>query len=364
MDRIEQLLYKVVRAQIWGGQIQQPEISSSDYHALMNMAMKQTVAGLVMQCVSDGRLKVELSPADAMKTLLLQRQIEQQNELLNAEVAALCEMFQRNNVRFIVFKGQTLARLYPHPNARTSGDIDFYVPAEDYERATEIISKEWNIEIEHSTSHQHTEFEHNKVIFEMHFEMLKFFNKKVQRDFDSMIQNSEIQYIDINGCKVPTLDPIANLVYTFAHLWYHLLELGIGMRQLCDLALLINDTFPANGEDNSEKIQQLRAQLKSLGILKAFGAVENMLHSNLGLPYAPLNIKTRKYHQREILRRVMRYGNFGKYGRKGSRADFSFYISLTFERVATFFKFYTLDKKEIRARLFWEIPEKILAFIK
>ena len=37
-----------------------------------------------------------------------------------------------NQIDYVVMKGQTMAVLYPHPDVRTSGDVDFLVK-DDYQ---------------------------------------------------------------------------------------------------------------------------------------------------------------------------------------------------------------------------------------
>ena len=362
MERTATLLLNILRNELWGNGTQPGKISSKDYHAIMNMAMKQTVAGMVAHAVSSNKTNVELTPSDAAKTLMVEQQIKKQNEQINTELGALADLFETNGISYLVFKGQTIAARYPTPWARTSGDIDFYVPQKDFDKALGLLKTQWKIDADQGQSYHHIEFEHNDVVFEMHYEILKFFSPTRQKIFDEMVDRSQTEYVEIDGRKIPTLDQITNIIYTFGHLWYHLLEIGVGMRQLCDLAVLISDAFCPDDEDYTHKALRLKKQLEQLGYCKAFCAIENVLAEHFGLKHSPIpNTLSRRYSA-SLLERTIRYGNFGKYGRKGSRAEFKFYISLTFERIFTFLKFYPLDRKEIRARIFKEIPEKILLF--
>lgn len=87
------------------------------------------------------KLNIKLSPEDAVKTLMQFQHIQQLNVLINAELIALAELFNKHNIKFIVFKGQTNAINYPHPLSRIPGDIDFYVPQEDLDKAISILKK-------------------------------------------------------------------------------------------------------------------------------------------------------------------------------------------------------------------------------
>lgn len=107
----------------------------------MDLATKQAVTGIVAQSITDKKLNIKLSPEDAVKTLMQFQHIQQLNVLINAELIALAELFNKHNIKFIVFKGQTNAINYPHPPSRIPGDIDFYVPQEDLDKAISILKK-------------------------------------------------------------------------------------------------------------------------------------------------------------------------------------------------------------------------------
>ena len=361
MDYTAHLLLKILREELWGGNKELIEISPKEYHSLMNLAAKQTVAGMVAQCITDKRIKIELSPNDAAKTLLFIQSIHKQNALLNSELVALAKLLDAQKIKYIVLKGQTTAAHYPHPLARTPGDIDFFIPQKDFNKAVEVLKKEWEVSFSGSDSTHHLEFKHNEVLFEMHFEILELFCQQQKRCFDNIAISSPIAYTNINGYEIPTLDPIINIAYTFGHLWYHLLELGVGMRQLCDLATLIDAAFEKCDKNSTIEAERLNNILHEIGFHKAFCVMETVLQKYFGLKRMPIQANASVSHTEAVMRRVIRYGNFGHYGRRGDRANLSYLMRLTIERIRTFAKFYTLDKKEIRARALKELPIKVFS---
>lgn len=364
MDGTALLLLEILREELQGGNKELSEkISPQEYHSLMNLATKQTVAGMVAQSIIDKRLKIELSPSDAVQTLLYLQRIHQQNTLLNSELVALAKLLDAQKIKFIVLKGQTIAAHYPHPLSRTPGDIDFYVFKEDFNKAAEVLNKEWNVNFCGSKSTHHLEFRHNKVLFEMHFEILELFSQRQKRRFDNIVASCPLAYTDINGYKIPTLDPVVNIAYTFGHLWYHLLELGVGMRQLCDLTILINDVFEKGNEDNTKEAERLNKILQEIGFHKAFCVLEAVLQKHFGLRHIPLQTNASAAHTEAVMQRVIRYGNFGHYGRRGNHTNISYLVFLAIERIRTFARFYPLDKREIRARMLKELPQKTFFFL-
>ena len=364
MDGTALLLLEILCEELWGehGELCK-KLTPQEYHSLMKLATKQTVAGMVAQCVTDKRLKTELSPSDAAQTLLYLQRIQQQNTLLNSELVALAKLLDTQKIKFIVLKGQTIAAHYTNPLSRTPGDIDFYVPQEDFKKAADVLEKEWNVNFCGSDSTHHLEFKHNKVLFEMHFEILELFSQKQKRRFDNIVASSPIAYTYINEYKIPTLDPVVNTAYTFGHLWYHLLELGVGMRQLCDLAILINTVFEKGNEDNPKEAERLNKILQEIGFHKAFCVLESVLQKHFGLKHIPIQANVSAAHTEAVMQRVIRYGNFGHYGRCGNRSNISYLAFLAIERTRTFVKFYPLDKREIKARMLKELPQKIFSFL-
>ena len=192
--------------------------------------------------------------------------------------------------------------------------------------------------------------------------LLKLYSRRRQEAFDRMIAASRPTLIHVGDAEVPVLDEIPNIVYTFAHLWYHFVELGVGLRQLCDLAILINRSFPC---DLDEKCLQARtasliATLDSLEMRGAFAIVECVMHDYLGLTRLPLPVSRSVQAMSGIMtKRIFKYGNFGKYGRNGQRGEWKFYVRLLADRIITILRFRNYDKKELTARLIKEVPSKM-----
>jgi len=94
---------------------------------------QQTVFGLI----ADALVRNNVQTNDdctmlAMAELMIH---QRQAKNINRGVAELAALLNEAKIEYIVFKGQTIAALYPKPELRTAGDIDFYVPAKDFQRA-------------------------------------------------------------------------------------------------------------------------------------------------------------------------------------------------------------------------------------
>lgn len=360
------ILFKLLRSGLWDRVIQPADLSHQHYAYLKHHASKQTVEGILDYALAKPENHIRLAERDDVFDIIAKsRQIAHENTRLNGVLNELCSLLHTNNIPFVIVKGQTIAGLMAHPETRTPGDIDFYIPPTHFQQAQELIAREWQVEYEHDEEEgeQHLAFTHNGVILEMHFRLLAFASKKNQRIFDEIIEGGmAMEDLTSNPSPlthkdIPTLPPESNLLYTFLHLYHHLVELGCGLRQFCDVAVLCHAYC-----QHLDK-QLFARMLRDLDFDKAFRVVETILVDHLGLPAEecplPYDNNDRK-HADGILEIVFQRGNFGKYGRKTAvRSGTNYYIEQTSIKLSHYRLFYRLSPREVRASLLLGIPKKI-----
>lgn len=356
--------------ELWNTPLAFNEISIEEYKAITEYASMQTVNSLV--CASLIKNNIKIPQQGGLRAFALLEAVKKANLLLNSNVLMLTELLEKHNIRFFIVKGQTLASLYPNPLYRTPGDIDFYCYPEDFERARLILTDELKVNIEYDDEEeQHLKFEYNKVEFEFHFTLFKFADKENQIYFDGLLNSEKLSSAMIDGKAIPTLNPTLNLAFTFLHLYHHLIELGVGLRQFCDVAVLCHRNYlaEADGDENNKiDIDFLISILRKLDFLKAFTAIGAVLVDELGLPENEFPVaiteKDRKYAQ-YILKVVYKRGNFGKYGRTTKvRSGLAYYIEQTCIKLSHYYHLFNLSRKENIAVITKDIPKKIKAAIK
>lgn len=366
------VLLRILRNALWQEPIPAVLIPSRNLKQLLALAKEQTVTGLVCSTLMDSRNAITLDRRDAAELYATYQDLQNRNKLVNDELLSLSHLLNRHSIRYAVIKGQTIAAHYPEPLARTSGDIDFYVHPEDFDQACAVIEKEYLLAplptITSTEEDQHIPFSHNDVHYEMHFCLLKFASRKSQHYFDSLV-NQYLANADIHPStvfpsphpfsNVKVLPPTLNLLYTFLHLYHHLLELGCGLRQFIDLAVLLH-TQPI---DHAE----LRTYLKALDMERAFDAILQILHTILGLPRDTMptahHIKAKT--QKSITKIIFLHGNFGFYRQKyATRSGWRYNLDATKRKLRHYRLFYSLSPREIRCSLIYSIPQKVLAALK
>ncbi len=291
MESIEQYksLYEkmlaLVRYELW----QQPldvSISKDDVEELIAISKQQTVSGLVANAIIANQLPI--GDDLAMAVYGIRQSLERKNKSMNAEVAKFAGFLNRRNLEYVVVKGQTMAALYPHPEVRTMGDIDFYVPKSDFERVQKVIEERLNIVMRHNASKRHDNFEIEGFSFEMHSDMTEFGYRKYQKNWNSFFDDAIRQSpstVNIDGEAVKTLSPTLDALYIFLHAFYHLIlnGNGMGLKQYCDWCMVMHRLH------DQIDFELLDRYLVGLHLKKAFLAVGALCIEKLGLPESDLH---------------------------------------------------------------------------
>lgn len=307
---IEEKLFGLLREALWGMPFNEP-VSPEEAKRLISMAEKQTVAGLVIDTLIKKDVRMERQTVFEAFSYL--EQIKQQNRAMNAEVAAFARLMADTQTEYLIVKGQTLAALYPNPLLRMPGDIDFL--AKDYCHAAEVLKTHWSISLPNSLAEKETAFTHGTALYELHTYLIDFGSNRHKRYWEKTLTESTPIYIIIGGAQVAVMEPTLYVAYVFIHLFFHFVHEGIGLRHLCDWAVIMHHY--AHEIDMS----RLTELLQGVGLLKAFKAFGCILVEQLGMtdfPYS-LDAKDRKFQQR-ILKDILHGGNFGRENRNVRKA--------------------------------------------
>lgn len=359
----EDVLFILLRSALWGIPLnRQQQLDEKHFEVLKETAKKQTVKGLLYQAITENR--VQLEKYDAINLFSEQGTLQEKSDAINQELHDVCNILTRHRITFFIVKGQTIARLYRQPGMRESGDIDIWCPGEDnFQRARAALSDAWQQEITDDGGSE-LEFQHGKQYIDLQRTLveiadrnnLDYWNKLVAAP--AAIKNT----IDVAGTAVPTLEPTLNLLYTFLHLYHHFIELGIGLRHLCDMTILIH---ASHEQIDRDRLREMLVTMDYLTAFKAFGAI---CIEKLGLPKEEFPFEITAYDRSfmpKILRLVFFRGNFGKYGHNNAvRSGMGYYIEAFMMKIRHYRMFYRLSPKEIRAAVFLSIPRKIMEAVK
>lgn len=311
ITKSQHLLLKLLQNALWHSE-DKPIVRQEYFEQVMFEATQQAVGALVADCIINSGVRLDVKAVAQLLSTVQQH--VQKATYMDAGVAQLAQLLDANGIRYVVFKGQVAAVNYLNPALRTSGDIDFYVAKDDFSRASEVIAAEWKVEIERVEGDHHWNFSHEGIEYEMHYRAEMFGTKSHQLYFDSMVETDVMdgcRTVIIGGTAVRAFSKELELLHVFKHFFYHLLVEGVGLRQLCDIFIMLN------AYDDINK-PLLRKYLLNLGYARAFDATVCMAQRYLGLKETAWTIKSRsveKYADR-IMDEILEGGNFGRRNRR------------------------------------------------
>ena len=341
---IEEKFLGVFRQALWGEEPFTSNIERDDVRSLIAEAKKQTVAGLVIDVLT--RNNVSMDRETVMQSMLFLQQVKATNLRVNEALKSFVTLMDEAGLDYMVVKGQTIAAFYPQPLLRTSGDIDFRI--KDFEASRRLLAEKWDVHLPETMKEKEQVFEYQGVTFELHTRLVDFYSKKHQRYWNEIVEKDTYTVI-VDGVEIRTMSPTVYAVYVFLHLFFHFIREGVGLRQLCDWAILMH-----HWEKDIDK-ERLAEILTNVGMTKAYRAFGCILTDSLGLKNFPFEAteKNRRTGQK-ILQEIFKVGNFGKYDRKGYKG-MRFKIETMMRSLRNCVRYMSLSPKELS--LF--IPKRI-----
>ena len=171
--------------------------------------------------------------------------LEKTNVRLNDAAIQVSEWFRKKGFRTCILKGQGNALMYPNPNSRTPGDIDIWVEGGD----KRVISFVRSISPHEKACYHHIEFPSYKgVEVEVHYRpsfLLCFWhNRKLQKYYER-VKEEQFSHRVMLGEQGEIAIPMVefNLIFQLTHIYAHLMNEGIGLRQLVDYYYVLCDFY-------------------------------------------------------------------------------------------------------------------------
>lgn len=303
--------------------------SEEEWAQLLAMAKKQSLAGICFTAVE--KLPQEkLSGEDLIMQWTGETiKIARQNKKVNEDVVALFRVLESKGFRCCLLKGQGNALMYAHPLSRTPGDIDVWVSCHNkYNSEKDIRSiirtiKTLNPQAK-AVYHHIDAPAFNGTPVEVHYRPQFLFsyrhNKRLQRYF---AENAAAQFahkVNLDGYEVAVPTASFNIVFQLSHIYQHLFNEGIGLRQIVDYFYVLKKfNTGLSIEDREAKLTSLGKLLRRLGLYYIAGALMWILEEKLGMPREWAIVPPDEKRGRFVLNEILQGGNFGKYDERNQR---------------------------------------------
>ena len=305
-----QIFFDFLRFSI-GSESEIPDtLVDADWKELYAIAKKQSLVGVLF----DGIRKLPAEHVGMKKELLFQwmaesQMLENANVRLNDAAIHVSEWFRKKGFRTCILKGQGNALMYPNPYSRTPGDIDIWVEGGD----KRVISFVRSISPHEKACYHHIEFPSYKgVEVEVHYRpsfLLCFWhNRKLQKYYERVKEEQfshRVMLGEQGEIAIPTVE--FNLIFQLTHIYAHLMNEGIGLRQLVDYYyVLISDDLLLIRD-------RVQKELKELGLWMFAGAIMYIMQEVFGMPASRLIVPPNEKCGKFVLNEVLEAGNFGKH---------------------------------------------------
>ena len=221
-------------------------LKEADWKELYAIAKKQCLVGVLF----DGIKKLPAEHVGMKKEILLQwmaesQMLEKANVRLNDAAIQVSEWFRKKGFRTCILKGQGNALMYPNPYSRTPGDIDIWVEGGD----KRVISFVRSISPHEKACYHHIEFPPYKgVEVEVHYRpsfLLCFWHDRKLQKYYERVKEEQFSHRVMLGeqgeIAIPTVE--FNLIFQLTHIFSHLMNEGIGLRQLVDYYYVLCDFY-------------------------------------------------------------------------------------------------------------------------
>lgn len=339
----------------------------SEWNEILLQAERQTLIGIAFCGVE--RLPQEQRPPKELIYKLFSHSawVERQNEKKNHICTEIQKWFWKNGFPSCILKGQGLAQYYDQPLRRQSGDIDIWVEG-GWKKVLKFV---YSFGVKRKAVYHHVDFGRiDGVNIEVHFTpswmynpfknyyLQKWFKSKEEQQFthkpkiqtnkhktDSNNTSTRVKLEHSKNHSIQLVCPTDdfNTVYLLLHMYRHIFDDGLGLRQLLDYYVLL--TSQSLTEGDKEEILRI---LGKLGMMRFAKAVIWVLSEVFGLTNESMIVSPDEKYGHFLLDEVMQSGNFGQFD---ERMEFN-------SREGRWHKFFRRQKRNMRFLRFY--PDEVL----
>ena len=232
MEKIIRTMMDLIAYEVCGKSIDKSQYTLTDEELakLYKLSKSHDLAHLV----GDALIKNDLIGDGEIKAKF-QRQIMlavYRYEKINYELGRLHKVLNEAEIPFIPLKGSVLRKYYPEPWMRTSCDIDVLVHEEAVDQAAQSIVEKLGYAYEKKQYHDISLMSDGGVHLELHHSI-----KENEPNIDLLLFDCWDYATVLDGCEYEFTNEFF-CFHQFAHMSYHFLHGGCGVRPILDLYLL------------------------------------------------------------------------------------------------------------------------------
>ena len=340
------LFYELLQVAVGSREMLSHIPTSVEWSDIYAVSQKQSLVGVCFQGINNLYLNnpevvVNLPGPLKLKWLGMALEIQRGNALILQRARELTKSFADAGYRTTVLKGLGVSEYYPDPTIRQGGDIDLWVDAPRRKLISYLRSryKVGSVVVHHADVEIFPDVE-----TEIHFWPSYTYNPFRWLKYRSFFNSSRAECFISNGdgyCSPPLR---FNSVYLMMHIFRHIYNEGIGLRQLLDYYYLLRKL------SLSDRVWAM-ATLRKMGLGKFTAAVmwviREVFNGNESLLCSP-DEKSGRF----LLNEIELAGNFGKWDSRIHRRKG--YIGKVVGNLGRLTTFISLSPSEVLWAPFWK----------
>ena len=320
----QQCLLDLVAHQLFSSETE-VQLLSEELENVLQEALIQTVP-----LIAFSGLSLEKLPTETQNRIrLILTGYVRKNALVGTAHGNIHRLMTDAGIPYVIIKGLASALYYPDYLMRLMGDVDFLVDRSDFARADEVLQANGFVRKKRHNDH-HAAYYKDGVRYELHYEPSGIpqgeVGERLRRCFDDLLTTAQTKSTELGEIRVPDLFHHGLIV--LLHNVHHLTGDGLGLRHLCDWAVLIGSMDCQTFGDLFEK------PLKDTGLWYFAGIMTHLCVEAFGCEdVMPQKGDPQRELCRQLLADVFEAGNFGQ--KSQDRSHESLLISSKNERGIT-----------------------------
>lgn len=310
-------------------------LSSVEWLEIMGMAKKQALVGILFEGIQ--KLPQEQWPPKTLvfKWTLAAENIKRRNMLTTDVCLRLIEELGKSDFDACILKGQGNHTYYEGLTAnpslgllRTCGDIDAWIwPKKPTKHPVKsIIDYCLQKHILLSLCHLHAEVKPiDGVPVEIHFRP-SFLNAPWRdKAFQKIFRKAQLVRANIDGCgEIQKMRVDYDLIFQLNHIYRHLLDEGVGLRQVLDFYVLLKDYHRQKAASQGKVLMskaELMQKIRACGMSRFASALMYVLQEIFDMKEEELIGPASEIHGKFLLNEMMLAGNFGHYDERMAQLE-------------------------------------------
>lgn len=245
------------------------------------------------------------------------------NQAATAESKKVCDKFTRDGFCCILLKGQGNRSYYPPQlkDARSPGDIDVWVWPNDTCKdggrrpIRRVIEYCQGIRKGSFVYYHNMDWPLMQTPIEVHYRPTWLYNPLRNVHLQEWLRCHR-ESNEYEGCQIPTVQ--FNVVFQLLHLYKHIFEEGIGLRQLVDYYFALKRYGSEATALDKEEVQRL---ISAFGLKTFCGSVMYIMAEVFAMPGENMLCNPNPDAGKQLLQEIMKGGNFGHFDERYNWAE-------------------------------------------